>query len=171
MKSQLVIKAAYFTILLPGTVTIVTPYFILRAAGENEWPALTLLTFFSIITGLSGVVILLYCIWGFAFCGKGTLAVIDPPQKLVVRGFYKHTRNPMYLAVLCILISEAIWFNSINVLIYTAVVFLAFHLFVIIYEEPHLRRVFGEEYKAYIKTIPRWGISLKRYRENNLKAD
>lgn len=166
MKFQLTVKAAFFTMLFPGTVTVIIPYYILKAAGENELPPLTVQTIFFLITGLAGAVILLYCIWGFAFYGKGTLAAIDPPKVLMVRGFYRHTRNPMYLAVLCILISEAICFNSINILIYAAAVFLAFYLFVIFYEEPHLKKVFGDEYTEFIKTIPRWGISLKPFGEN-----
>jgi protein-S-isoprenylcysteine O-methyltransferase Ste14 len=167
MKTRLIFKAALFTILLPGTVTIIIPYIILSVKGENEFPELTLQTVFALIAGLAGVVVLLYSIWEFAFYGKGTLSAIDPPKVLVVRGLYRYTRNPMYLAVLCILMSEAICFNSITTFTYAVSIFLAFHLFVVYYEEPHLKKIFDNEYKKYIKKIPRWGISLIPFKYSN----
>lgn len=167
MQLQLILKALFFTALFPGTITVLVPYLILNSAGLSELPELTFLKVLVIVFGFTGAVILLYCIWGFAFYGKGTLSTVDPPKVLVVRGFYKYTRNPMYFAVLCILIFEAIFFSSTNIFIYAAVIFLMFHFFVILYEEPHLTREFGERYKRYLSAIPRWGISLNPFSENN----
>ncbi len=168
MQLQLIFKALFFTVLFPGTVTVLVPYLILNSSGESELPELTFLKVIVIILGLSGTVILLYCIFGFAFYGKGTLAAVDPPKVLVVRGLYKYTRNPMYIAVIGILIFEALFFSSTNIFIYAAGIFLMFHLFVILYEEPHLTKEFGERYKRYFSAIPRWGISLKPFSENIL---
>ena len=168
MKLQLIFKALFFTALFPGTVTILVPYLILNSGGEWKFPELTMLKVLFIVLGITGALILFYCIWEFAFYGKGTLATVDPPKILVVRGFYKYTRNPMYTMVICVLISETLFYNSVNILFYAGAVFLVFHLFVIFYEEPHLKKVFGEEYKRYLSEIPRWGISLKPFSENNL---
>lgn len=168
MQLQLMPKALFFTAFFPGTVTVLVPYLILNTAGESELPELTLLKVLIIILGFTGAVILLYCILGFAFYGKGTLATVDPPKVLVVWGFYRYTRNPMYIAVVCILISEALFFSSYSILIYAVVIFLSFHLFVILYEEPHLTKEFGERYKRYLSVIPMWGISLKPFSENNI---
>jgi protein-S-isoprenylcysteine O-methyltransferase Ste14 len=82
---------------------------------------------------------------------------------LVVRGLYRYTRNPMYLAIIEVLLSEALFFNSHGLLIYAAVAFLGFYLFVI-YEEPHQRSRFGESYEEYLKTIPRWRNSTRGFK-------
>ena len=163
MQVRLVLKAIFFMLLFPGTVTSLVPYLIIRSRGVDELPGLNVLTIFSLITGVIGITMLLYRIWEFAFYGKGTLSTIDPPKVLVVRGLYKHTRNPMYLAVVCILVSEAIFFRSRDILLYAVIIFLIFHLFVIFYEEPHLRKIFGERYEKYFSLIPRWVFSRKPF--------
>ena len=167
MKYQLILEAIFFTLLLPGTVTVWVPSVILKEAGSVGLPPFTFLAGITFITGLAGMVILLYCIWEFAFYGKGTLAPVDPPKVLVVHGFYKYTRNPMYLSVLCVLISEALFFSNGSILIYAVFVFLFFYLFVVLYEEPHLKKEFAEEYENYISKVPRWGITLKPFKDDN----
>ncbi|MCI0515308.1 isoprenylcysteine carboxylmethyltransferase family protein [candidate division KSB1 bacterium] len=111
--------------------------------------------------GLRGVGFLISCIWDFAAHGQGTLAPMAPPKVLVTHGFYRYTRNPMYLGVLGILLSEALFFSSLSLLIYPALILGSFHLFVVGYEEPHLRREFGEAYTAYCRTTPRWGVRFR----------
>jgi len=88
--------------------------------------------------------------------GRGTLAPVDPPTRLVVRGPYRYVRNPMYLGVLCILTGEAWLFASSALLIYAAAVLACFYSFVVLYEEPALRRKFGESYEQYARTVHRW---------------
>ena len=164
MKARLVSNAAVMTLLLPGTVTVLIPYFILPQSCFNEWPGISAVAVAAMIAGLSGLAGLLHCIWGFAVYGKGTLAPIDPPKLLVVRGLYKYTRNPMYSSVVIVLLSEALLFGSPSLLVYAAMVLLGFHLFVIFYEEPRLRSQFGRSYEEYCKTISRWGITIRRFR-------
>jgi len=167
MQFKLVMKAILFTLIFPGSGTVLIPYLILKFTGVTQWPELNTLTIISLIFGFSGFIILFNCIWGFAFYGKGTLATVDPPKVLVVRGLYKYTRNPMYLAVLCILISEVVFFSNIYILLYAVAAFLLFHLFVVVYEEPYLRKEFGGAYEKYSLEIPRWGISFKPYKETD----
>jgi protein-S-isoprenylcysteine O-methyltransferase Ste14 len=150
----LLLKSIFFTVLLPGTVTVVVPYFILTGRSEGEiggvWHGLGL---FPIVIGAG---ILLRCIWEFAVLGRGTLAPVDPPKELVVRGLYRYVRNPMYVAVLSVLLGEALFFGSNALLIYAAGFFVTTHLFVLLYEEPVLRRKFGESYQRYCRTVNRW---------------
>jgi protein-S-isoprenylcysteine O-methyltransferase Ste14 len=99
---------------------------------------------------------LLWCIWDFFSQGRGTLAPIDPPKHLVVHGLYQYVRNPMYVAVVTILLGEAIFFLSGAVLLEAGVFFSLAYLFVALYEEPTLRRQFGESYEEYVRTVGRW---------------
>ena len=88
--------------------------------------------------------------------GTGTPAPIDPPRNLVVSGLYRFVRNPMYVGVALVLLSEAALFGSFRLLEYALIVWAAFFLFVVAYEEPALRRKFGVSYQAYFEAVPRW---------------
>ena len=103
-----------------------------------------------------GVALLVTCIWEFARSGRGTLAPIDPPRELVVRGLYRYVRNPMYLSVTTIVLGELFLTRSRGLLVYWAIWFTAVNLFVIGYEEPTLRRRFGTSYERYSQTVRRW---------------
>jgi protein-S-isoprenylcysteine O-methyltransferase Ste14 len=105
---------------------------------------------------LIGTAIYFWCAWDFTFAGRGTPAPIDPPKELVVRGLYRYVRNPMYVGILSILLGEALLFASWRLFEYTAVVFIFFFLFVTLYEEPILRQKFGESYRRYCESVPRW---------------
>jgi protein-S-isoprenylcysteine O-methyltransferase Ste14 len=146
-----IVKTIIFTILVPGTVAVVVP----RAIGTDA----TTPTFYSSIGFLPmalGAAIYLWCAWDFATAGQGTPAPIDAPKRLVVRGLYRFMRNPMYVGVLTVLFSESIVFRSRRILTYAIVVFVFFHLFVMLYEEQALKSEFGASYEEYLKTVPRW---------------
>jgi protein-S-isoprenylcysteine O-methyltransferase Ste14 len=104
---------------------------------------------------------LLACIWQFFSEGRGTLAPIDAPKQLVVRGLYKYVRNPMYVSVVTVLIGETTLFRSTAILIEALVFMLLAYLFVVFYEEPTLRRLFGDAYEKYSQTVGRWIPRLK----------
>jgi protein-S-isoprenylcysteine O-methyltransferase Ste14 len=103
-----------------------------------------------------GVAVYFKCAWDFASTGKGTPAPIDPPKRLVARGLYRLVRNPMYVGVLITLVGEAWLFSSWALLAYAAIVITWQHLFVVFYEEPALKRKFGESYSDYLARTPRW---------------
>jgi protein-S-isoprenylcysteine O-methyltransferase Ste14 len=92
----------------------------------------------------------------FAREGRGTLAPVDPPQRVVRGGAYRVVRNPMYVANVAILLGIGLLFRSWYVLTWAAIVFVAFHAFVVGYEEPALRRQFGDAYDAYRRRVGRW---------------
>ena len=106
-----------------------------------------------IVAGLPGIV---DSFVRFAREGLGTPAPIAPTRHLVVRGFYRYVRNPIYVGVVAVIAGQAIVFADWGVLLYAALVWLACHLFVVAYEEPTLRRTFGAEYEAFRAQVPRW---------------
>ncbi|HEY2943862.1 MAG TPA: isoprenylcysteine carboxylmethyltransferase family protein [Vicinamibacteria bacterium] len=110
-----------------------------------------------------GLPVLLESFARFALEGRGTPAPVFPTQRLVVSGLYRYVRNPMYLAVLSIILGQALLFGSGTIVGYGALVGLGFHLFVLLYEEPTLRRTYGEEYARYRAHVRRWRPRLRRY--------
>jgi protein-S-isoprenylcysteine O-methyltransferase Ste14 len=156
----LLLKNLLFTILLPGTVAVYVPLLLVRdrAAGSGIWLVLSLAFF------LAGAAIYSWCVWDFATFGRGTPAPIDAPKKLIVRGLYHYTRNPMYVGVLTAILGWAVLFKALDLLIYALCIGLCFQLFVVFYEEPHLRRVFGISYEEYRARVGRWlpGIGRRR---------
>jgi protein-S-isoprenylcysteine O-methyltransferase Ste14 len=107
-----------------------------------------------------GIVGLLWCVRDFYVAGSGTLAPWSPPKRLVVVGLYRYSRNPMYLSVISILLGWAACFGSLALLIYALVVGAAFHLRVVLGEEPWLARVHAEQWHEYRARVPRWfGLS------------
>lgn len=146
-----------FTILQPGLVAGYVPYLILGRLKRNS-----AFSEFGITQGIGlalfvlGFIIMIHCITFFAIKGRGTLSPADPTKKLVVSGLYKFSRNPMYVGVMSMLIGEAIFFNSFDLWIYSALIFVAFNLFISFVEEPRLKRDFGEEYLSYRQKVRKW---------------
>lgn len=103
-----------------------------------------------------GLALYLACVLPFATLGRGTPAPVDAPVHLVVVGPYRFVRNPMYLAVLLVIFGQAIIASSAALALYGAAVFMAFVAVVLVYEEPTLRRQFGDQYRAYCARVPRW---------------
>ncbi|HEV2046317.1 MAG TPA: isoprenylcysteine carboxylmethyltransferase family protein [Chthoniobacterales bacterium] len=103
-----------------------------------------------------GGAIALWCVFAFVFIGKGTPAPFDPPRKLVIRGPYRFVRNPMYIGAGIALAGAALFYGSMSILIYAVAFLVAVHLFVLLYEEPTLRRTFGDDYNEYCSRVKRW---------------
>jgi protein-S-isoprenylcysteine O-methyltransferase Ste14 len=148
----LALRALLSVAVLPGTVTVALPYLL----GAGRPLGLGALRVAGVPLLAAGVAVLTWCVWDFAVTGRGTLAPVDPPRVLVTRGLYRRVRNPMYVGVVWILLGEALALDSGGLLAYAAVVWLGFHLFVLLYEEPHLREQFGASYEAYVRRVPRW---------------
>ena len=148
-----VLKTLVFVVLVPGTALLWVPYLLLRKAVP--WPA-GWINWMAVVPCALGAAILLKCAWDFAVVGLGTPAPIDPPKSLVVSGLYRFVRNPMYVGICLVLLSEALLFTSLRLLTYALVPWVFFHLFVVLYEEPALRKKFGTSYRDYCRGVPRW---------------
>ena len=151
----LALRSIAWTVLLPGLYAGYFPWRFFGLAQVQlrlERPLhLVALLCIGLGAGLLGA-----CIWEFARSGRGTLAPVDPPRELVVRGLYRYVRNPMYLSVTLIVLGEVLLTRSRPLLIYWAIWFVAVNLFVIGYEEPTLRRRFGAAYDRYTHEVGRW---------------
>lgn len=110
------------------------------------------------VPSVLGFTAALRCVWDFGRTGRGTPAPLAPPKRLVAVGFYRYVRNPMYVGFLKGWTGLWVVFGKWSYL--AAAVALAavlgVHLFVIGYEEPTLRRMFGDEYEEYCRNVPRW---------------
>jgi len=147
--------AIAFSILAPGTIAGFIPYAITRWRVQSHWLGLP----GQIAGGLmlaAGVLVLAESFLRFVFVGRGTPAPVAPPEGLVVSGFYRYTRNPMYVAVVSAIVGQALLFGSSNLLAYAVLIWLLVSSFVIVYEEPVLGRKFGRPYGVYRENVPRW---------------
>ena len=145
-----------FFFVAPSVVAGGIPWWITR--WKIRPPFLGLEVFRVIGAGLifAGGVGLIDSFGRFALQGLGTPAPIAPPTRLVVTGTYRHVRNPMYVAILAAISGQALLFADWRLVIYGAVVWGAFHIFVVVYEEPRLEKTFGAQYQALRTRVPRW---------------
>jgi protein-S-isoprenylcysteine O-methyltransferase Ste14 len=151
----LMLRSLLWTVLLPGVVAGYVPWrFFGVGRSPLEWSRP--LTVLGAATAAVGAMLLGACIVEFARRGRGTLSPADPPRRLVVSGLYRFVRNPMYVGVTAILLGEALATQSMPVAVYWAAWFAVVNLFVVGYEEPALRRQFGEEYDEYARRVGRW---------------
>lgn len=153
---MLFLKSVFFALLLPGTVTGLLPYLIVGPAAalfNAPWRSSQYLGLLLVVIGSA---VLLWSIVDFAVHGRGTLAPVDPPKELVVRGPYRYVRNPMYLGVLTVLLGETVFFRSISLLGYAILAWAVFVVVILAYEEPVLRAQFGESYARYVRAVRRW---------------
>jgi len=148
----LLLKNLLFTLVFPATVAGWVPWLLSRGrpTGSAVWVGAATPLF------ALGLATYAWCVWDFATFGRGTPLPLDAPRRLVVHGLYRFTRNPMYVGVLTTSLAWAVLFRSARLLVYAACVWAMFHLFVVLYEEPHLRRVFAPEYDEYRARVPRW---------------
>jgi protein-S-isoprenylcysteine O-methyltransferase Ste14 len=166
--SKTLVRAVIFTVLFPGTVTVLIPAMLL--ADHWPWPAGVRGAGIGLI--LLGAGVYLSCAASFVFAGGGTPApwfarklrflIGEEPRLLVTRALYGRVRNPMYIGVLLVLCGEAVWFASPALFLYAACAWLFMHLTTVYIEEPHLRRRDGAAYRAYCRRAPRWLPRLRR---------
>jgi protein-S-isoprenylcysteine O-methyltransferase Ste14 len=151
----LFLKNLLFTILVPGMVAVLIPYRIglRRGMPTSPW---TLRQSAALLPLVIGATIYVRCVWDFARTGRGTPAPIDAPRVLVVRGLYEYVRNPIYIGILLIVLGWSVYFGSARLVLYAAALAIVFHVFVVLVEEPTLRRHFGESYERYCRDVRRW---------------
>lgn len=103
-----------------------------------------------------GLVVLLACVRDFYVFGRGTLAPWDPPRRLVTDGLYRFVRNPMYVGVIAIVAGWSLITWSPVLWGYALFLGAAFHLRVVLYEEPKLARQFPADWRQYSGRAGRW---------------
>ncbi len=148
---MLLVRALAAFVALPGVVAFLVPLLIEkdRALGPYPHPEAALAL-------LYGLAVLLAAVREFYRAGRGTLAPWSPPARLVTSGPYRLSRNPMYIGVAAILAGWAWLFASLALALYALGVVVAFHLRVILYEEPLAARRFASEWSRYRARVPRW---------------
>ena len=153
---MVVLKSLLFLIVIPGTVLVLLPNWLLSSVRDPFPLPIGLFSYLGLAPMILGAVVIVWCVWDFTFTGKGTPAPIDPPKELVVKGLYRYVRNPMYIGVLLVLLGESLLFQSGAILVFGIVLFLLFHSFVLFYEERALKKKFGQAYEDLLNTVPRW---------------
>jgi protein-S-isoprenylcysteine O-methyltransferase Ste14 len=151
-----IVGTVFFLLIAPGTVAGLVPWWI---SGWRVRPPL--LHFYpfrwlGIFLIVAGVPLLLDSFVRFALKGLGTPAPVFPTRYLVLGGLYRYVRNPMYVAVVAVIVGQGLSLGDVQVLEYAVLPWLAAHLFVVFYEEPSLRCSFGAEYETYRANVPRW---------------
>lgn len=152
----ILLKSLLFLLVAPGTVLVLVPCWLLRSEMLSIPLSLGAFRWFGLLPAILGLAILLWSFWAFALFGRGTPSPTDPPKVFVADGLYRMVRNPMYIGVLLVLHGEVFLFQSPVLFLYSLAVFLAFHLFVVFYEEPWLCNQFGDSYSRYVREVPRW---------------
>ena len=155
-----------FLVLVPGSVGVLVPWWISRWRFEAAPPWFLPVRVLGALLIAAGLAVAVDSFLRFALQGLGTPAPFLPPRRLVVTGFYRFVRNPMYLAGLSVLFGQSLLFANLLLLAYAAVFWLGWHTFVLVYEEPKLRRTFGPDYAAYCAHVPRWRPRLRPWRGN-----
>jgi len=160
-RTSAAVASFIFLLAAPGVVAGLIPLWI---TGWRLLPGPLALRWAGAALIAGGLYLLLECFGRFALQGRGTPAPIAPTERLVVTGPYRRVRNPMYVAVVTLIAGQAALFADLRLLAYAAIVWLAFHLFVLAYEEPTLRRSFPQDYAAFFAAVPRWRPRLKPWR-------
>lgn len=148
--------SAVFLVIAPGFVAGLVPWWISGWRPGAPFFGMPLSRFAGGMLIALGVIGLLDSFGRFAVQGVGTPAPVFPTCRLVVTGLYRYVRNPMYVAVVSTILGQGLIFGNVTLLEYGGLVWLVFHLFVLVYEEPTLMASFGAEYKIFCTEVPRW---------------
>jgi Phospholipid methyltransferase len=151
-----IVGSAIFLVIAPGIVAVYIPWRICRWHVEAPLTGVFSIRILGVLLIAAGFSVLLDSFARFAVQGLGTPAPLFPNRHLVVSGLYRYMRNPMYVAVVTLIVGQGLFFGDVRVLEYGIAVWTAFHLFVLIYEEPTLRNTYGSEYEAFCANVPRW---------------
>ncbi len=147
-----VLRSAFFATLFVSLWTWFIPRWLARGELHPQWnvPAIILMAI--------GAAIMLRCVWDFSWTGRGTPAPWDPPRRLVIAGLYRYVRNPMYAGMGVFLLGEALFLPEItrSMLIVIVAAWIAVTAFIVLYEEPTLRRLFADDYESYCRNVRRW---------------
>jgi protein-S-isoprenylcysteine O-methyltransferase Ste14 len=145
-----------FLLLAPGVVAGLVPWWLTKWEARTPQPWWEPLRVVGVVLIAAGILVLLHAFVRFVMEGVGTPSPVAPTERLVVGGLYRYVRNPMYLAVLAVVVGQALLLGRLELLPYAGGLTVAFVAFVRWYEEPALRQRFGAEYESYRRAVPAW---------------
>jgi protein-S-isoprenylcysteine O-methyltransferase Ste14 len=151
-----ILGTVVFLLLAPGFFVGVVPWWISRWIFDPPFWGFTPFRAAGILLIAVGLAVLLESFGRFALQGIGTPAPVFPTQHLVVTGYYRFVRNPMYVAVVAMILGQGLLLSNVRIVEYSILGWLATHMFVLTYEEPTLRKSFGAEYATFCAHVPRW---------------
>ena len=166
-RARAVLGSFAFFLAAPAVVAGVVPFTLVGWTMEPPLLGLPGERLAGVVAIGTGLACLLDCFARFAFEGRGTPGPVEQTESLVTSGLYRHVRNPMYVCVLTIVSGQALLFGQIRLVPYVGALLVAFHLFVLLYEEPSLRRRFDEPYETYCVHVRRWCPRLRPWRGSN----
>ena len=159
-----ILGSALFLVVAPGFLAGFLPWWITGWVMQTPFAGYGAVRVLGAILIIVGLPVLLDSFRRFALEGLGTPAPLAPTRHLVLRGFFRYVRNPIYVAVTLLILGQALLFASLSLAVYAALLAFAFHAFVLAYEEPTLRRTFGADYEAYCAGVRRWLPRLRPWR-------
>jgi protein-S-isoprenylcysteine O-methyltransferase Ste14 len=155
----------------PAVVAGLVPYLLTGWQTSPAFLGLPALRVAGAVMLATGTAVVVECFARFAVQGRGTPAPVAPTETLVATGLYRVVRNPMYVGVLAAIAGQALLFGSAALLLYAAVIWLAFDAFIAGYEEPTLARQYGDAYENYRRHVPRWIPRFRRARGTGLTTE
>lgn len=155
-KFTAILGSMLFFVIAPFTAGFVVPWWIAGWRMGASFMGEVLFRAVGFLLVLIGTVPIVESFGRFAVVGLGTPAPIAPPKHLVVTGFYRYVRNPMYVGVIAVILGNALVLGDARIFLYAAIFVLAAAVYVRLYEEPTLRRLFGLEYREFCAHVPRW---------------
>jgi protein-S-isoprenylcysteine O-methyltransferase Ste14 len=156
---MMIVRHLLSILILPFTVVFVVPRWILagqRAGSDGHFLNANVAYILGSLVFATGFALFSWCLVLFVTEGKGTLAPWDPTKRIVARGPYQYTRNPMIIGVLTMLVGESIFFRSSALAGWVATFLIMNQVYFLLLEEPGLERRFGEDYLRYKRAVPRW---------------
>ena len=148
--------ALLFFVIAPGTLAAYLPGLITSWRVKPAFLGFEALRAVGAALVFLGLIAVVESFVRFVWKGFGTPAPVAPPTRLVVTGFYRRVRNPTYAGLVAIIVGEALVLGDERLLAYAATLWLFFHVWVLLIEEPGLGDSFGEEFATFKANVPRW---------------
>jgi protein-S-isoprenylcysteine O-methyltransferase Ste14 len=158
MKSRSAALAAsgLWLVIAPGTVAGLLPWLITSWRVGDDFGGSSIVRGIGVAIVVVGGAALAECFWRFAWTGLAAPVPITPTRKLIATGLYRHVRNPMYFAVITMVVGEALLLGRASLLAYAFIAWIFFHMFVVAYEEPTVRTQFPADFERFARAVPRW---------------
>jgi protein-S-isoprenylcysteine O-methyltransferase Ste14 len=163
-KSTAAAGATVFFIVAPGVIAGLIPWWLTGWGVRGPLLNWTPVRVIGVVLMVTGAAVLISAFARFVVEGAGTPAPVAPTERLVVGGLYRYVRNPMYLAVLAIIVGQALALGQAGLFVYAFGVLIAFGAFVRWYEEPALQRRYGAQYETYRLAVPAWVPRLRPWK-------